>query len=433
MNKVQHRAVSALLIAALIIVGLGVYIVRYLQDGARWATFAVSGNYTSGVVSVGTILDRNGVVLAEADGSRRTYAESGSVRRACYHAVGDYGGNVGTGALSAFASQLAGYNPITGTYAREGHEVALSLDARLCVVAQEALAGRKGAVLLSNYRTGEILCMTSNPAIDPADENAVIADGTYLNRCISVSYTPGSVFKLITTAAAIETIPDIYEQTFSCNGSVDVAGVTVTCSGTHGTQTFEDALANSCNCAFANIALQLGGDTLERYVRDYGFTQNHQLDDITTAGGSFTKDNPGTPGLAWSGIGQFEDAICPYSMLRYVSAIATDGILREPTLLLGRQNNQTTLMNSATAAKLRDMMSYNVRAHYGDWNFPGLNLCAKTGTAEVGDGEPHGWLTGFLLDEEHPYAFVVVVENGGAGISSAAPVANAVLQAAVYG
>ena len=69
--------------------------------------------------------------------------------------------------------------------------------------AQEALAGRKGAVLLSNYRTGEILCMTSNPTTDPADPSAEIADGTYLNRCISVSYTPGSVFKLITAAAAI--------------------------------------------------------------------------------------------------------------------------------------------------------------------------------------------------------------------------------------
>ena len=431
MNKVQHRAISALLIAALILVGIGVYIARYLQNGAKWATFAVGGNYTSGVVNIGTIQDRNGVVLADADGSSRTYAADWSVRRACYHAVGDYGGNVGTGALSAFASQLAGYNPITGTYAKGGHEVTLSLDSALCVRAQEALAGRKGAVLLSNYRTGEILCMTSNPTIDPADSEAEILDGTYLNRCISVAYTPGSVFKLITSAAAIETIPDLYQQTFTCYGSVDVAGVTVTCSGTHGTQTFEDALANSCNVAFAEIALQLGGDVLEQYVHDYGFTSAHKLDSIITAGGSFTRDNPGTPGLAWSGIGQFEDAICPYSMLRYVSAIATDGILREPTLLLGGDNGTANLINSATANKLRDMMSYNVQAHYGTWNFPGLNLCAKTGTAEVGDGTSHAWFTGFLLDDAHPYAFVVIVENAGAGITAAAPVANAVLQEAV--
>ena len=432
MNKVKHRAMSALIIAALIIVGLGVYIVRYLEDGAKWATFAVGG-YTSGVVSMGTIVDRNGVVLANADGSSRTYAEDWGVRRACYHAVGDYTGNVGTGALSSFAAQLAGYNPITGTYARGGREVKLTIDSRLCVTAQEALAGRKGAVLLSNYRTGEILCMTSNPTTDPADSTAEIADGTYLNRCISVSYTPGSVFKLITSAAAIENIPDLSQQTFTCWGSVDVAGVTINCTGSHGEQTFEEALANSCNVAFANISLQLGGDTLERYVYDYGFTRSHKLDDIVTAGGSFTKDNPGTPGLAWSGIGQFEDAVCPYSMLRYVSAIASNGILQEPTLLVGKDNSSANLMQSTTANKLRDMMSYNVQAHYGAWNFPGLNLCAKTGTAEVGDGTSHAWFTGFLLDEAHPYAFVVIVENAGAGITAAAPVANAVLQAAVNG
>ena len=388
MNKVKHRAMSALIIAALIIVGLGVYIVRYLENGAKWATFAVGG-YTSGVVSMGTITDRNGVVLANADGSSRTYAEDWSIRRACYHAVGDYTGNVGTGALSAFAAQLAGYNPITGTYARGGREVKLSIDSRLCVVAQEALAGRKGAVLLSNYRTGEILCMTSNP--------------------------------------------DLAQQTFTCWGSMDVAGVTINCTGSHGEQTFEEALANSCNVAFANITLQLGGDTLERYVYDYGFTRTHKLDTITTAGGSFTKDNPNTPGLAWSGIGQFEDAICPYSMLRYVSAIASNGILQEPTLLAGKNNGSANLMQSTTANKLRDMMSYNVQAHYGAWNFPGLNLCAKTGTAEVGDGTSHAWFTGFLLDEAHPYAFVVIVENAGAGITAAAPVANTVLQAAVNG
>ena len=82
MNKVKHRAMSALIIAALIIVGLGVYIVRYFESGAKWATFAVGG-YTSGVVSMGTITDRNGVVLANADGSSRTYADDWSVRRAC--------------------------------------------------------------------------------------------------------------------------------------------------------------------------------------------------------------------------------------------------------------------------------------------------------------------------------------------------------------
>ena len=76
-------------------------------------------------------------------------------------------------------------------------------------------------------------------------------------------------------------------------------------------------------------------------------------------------------------------------------------------------------------------MHYNVSAVYGTWNFPSLNLCAKSGTAEQGDGTSHAWFTGFLDDEEHPYAFVVVIEGAGGGLANAGTVANTVLQAAV--
>ncbi len=432
MNKVKRRAMSALLVAALVFCGIGVYIYRYINHGAEWATFAANSSvYTSGVLNTGTLTDRNGVVLAHAADGAHAYADDSAVRRACYHVVGDYAGNVGTGALGAFSAQLAGYNPITGTYASGGHEVALTIDSALNVVALNALNGRKGAVLVSNYKTGEILCMTSSPTTDPADESAAIADGTYLNRCINSTFTPGSIFKLITSAAAIEQISDLESRTFTCSGSVDVAGVTVTCTGVHGSQNFEDALANSCNCAFAEISLELGADALAQYAKELGFTDAQKLDSITTAAGSFTKGAAGSANLAWSGIGQYEDLICPYSMLRLVSAIANGGSVVEPTLLLDNTNDSTTLLKTSTANKLRDMMNYNVRAHYGTNTFPGLNLCAKTGTAEVGDGTSHAWFTGFLLDDAHPYAFVVLVENGGGGLSVAGSVANTVLQAAV--
>lgn len=432
MNKVKRRAMSALLVAALVFCGIGVYIYRYINHGAEWATFAANSSvYTSGVLNTGTLTDRNGVVLAHAADGAHAYADDSAVRRACYHVVGDYSGNVGTGALGAFSAQLAGYNPITGTYASGGREVALTIDSALNVVALNALNGRKGAVLVSNYKTGEILCMTSSPTTDPADESAAIADGTYLNRCINSTFTPGSVFKLITSAAAIEKISDLESRTFTCAGSVDVAGVTVACTGVHGNQTFEDALANSCNCAFAEISLDLGADTLAQYAKELGFTDAQTLDEITTAAGSFSKGASGSANLAWSGIGQYEDLICPYSMLRLVSAIANGGSVVEPTLLLDNTNSTTSLLKTSTANKLRDMMNYNVRAHYGTNTFPGLDLCAKTGTAEVGDGTSHAWFTGFLLDSAHPYAFVVLVENGGGGLSVAGSVANTVLQAAV--
>ena len=432
MNKVTHRAMSALIVAALVLVGLGVYLFRFAMHGGEWATFAANDNlFTSGMLATGTLTDRYGTILASADGESHTYAADATIRRAVYHAVGDYGGHVGTGAISAFSAKLAGYNPITGTYAADGEEIALTLDSGLCATAQQALGGRKGMVLMSNYETGEILVMTSSPTLDPAVENANPEDGAYINRCLNAKFTPGSIFKLVTAAAAIETISDLSSRTFTCNGSVDVAGVTVTCSGYHGTQTFEDAMANSCNVAFAELALELGGEKLEQYAKDLGFTTAQKLDSISTIAGSFTKDADGTPGLAWSGIGQFEDLICPYSMLRLVSAIACGGSFREPTLLLDHKNSRTDLLSASTADKLRDLMSYNVQTHYGAWNFPGLNICAKTGTAEVGDGTSHAWFTGFLLDDAHPYAFVVLVENGGSGLGVAGPVANAVLQEAV--
>ena len=139
MNKVKRRAMSALLVAVLVLGGIGVYIVRYIEHGAEWATFAANSSvYTSGVLSTGTLTDRSGVVLATANGGSRSYADDAAVRTACYQAVGDYTGNIGTGALKAFSKQLSGYNPITGTYATDGHTVALTLDSSLCVTAYEA-------------------------------------------------------------------------------------------------------------------------------------------------------------------------------------------------------------------------------------------------------------------------------------------------------
>ena len=89
-------------------------------------------------------------------------------------------------------------------------------------------------------------------------------------------------------------------------------------------------------------------------------------------------------------------------------------------------------MEAATAELLKQMMNFNVVDHYnGEENFPGLRLCAKTGTAELGDGNSHAWFVGFLADDKHPYAFVTLIERGGYGLSTAGPIANKVLQWAV--
>ena len=430
MKKITNRAVSVLLIAAMVICGLVVYVLRYVDDGQRWALYFAAAN--SG--SEGRIYDRDGEMLVTLSPLGTEYSPDELTRMACYHVTGDYWGRTGTGVLSGLIDSAHGFNLVTGTTRAEDIDMPLTVDAGLCRAAYQALGQEsKGAAMVMNYKTGEILCMVSLPCIDPAlSEIEEPGEGAYINRCISASFIPGSVFKLITSAAAIENIPDIYEKSFYCEGIYTIAGVDITCSGTHYTQTFEQALANSCNCAFARIAVMLGQETMIEYVEKYGFLSSHEIDGIATAAGSYPLDFVGDPELAWSGIGQSTDLVCPFSLLRLVAATANGGVLATPHIIGNENPGSGVLMDSDTADKLSRMMDYNVIAHYGGSDtFPGLNICAKTGTAELGDGSSHAWFTGFLDDEAHPYAFVVLIEQGGGGLSVAGAAANDILQYAV--
>ena len=430
MKKITTRAVSVLLIAALVIVGLTVYVLRYIDNGQDWALYFSRAN--SG--STGQIFDRNGVRLATFTATENLYAADEKIRIANYHVTGDYWGRTGTGVLSNFWKEMHGFSLITGTTQAESSVLTLSIDAALNVEAYKALrSDRKGAILLCDYTTGELLVMVSGPSVDPTDAAAEPPEGAYLNRCLSSVFVPGSVFKLVTAAAAIENISDIDQRTFYCEGKYTVAGVDIICSGTHYTQTFEQALANSCNVAFAQLAILLGQDTMVKYVSDYGFLAKHELDGISTAAGAYPTEFVGDPELGWSGIGQSTDMVNPFALLRFVSAVGNGGVLCQPSLILdGEPPEMERYMPAATADKLKEMMSYNVAAHYGgEKSFPGLNICAKTGTAELGDGSTHAWFAGFLDDPAHPYAFVVLVERGGGGLSTAGSLANTLLQAAV--
>ena len=444
MKRVKNRALAELLLVAAVIIGLGVYIVRFAEDGERWATEAVNPSvYSGGALVVGKLTDRNEVMLAGITDGRRTFAENADVRRATLHAVGDAQGFIGTGALSVFAPQLAGYNAITGAYSRtgEGGTVALTVDSRLNVEAMRALDGRRGAVMVMDYTTGEVLCMVSGPTFDTNSPPSIVDgdpafEGIYLNRGLSAAYTPGSTFKLLTAAAAIENIDGISERKFDCKGSISVGDGTINCPRAHGEVSFGQALAVSCNGMFAELSLELGADTLARYVKMYGLSESTTVGGVTTAKGSFDKAEPGTDALAWSGIGQYTNTVCPAAMLRFAGAVANDGMAvpMRLTQKIGAAlfTPGERLMKSDTAERLGEMMSFNVSESYGEKNFQGLTLHAKSGTAEVGGGaSPHAWFTGYISNEDCPLAFVVVIENGGGGAAVAGPVANRALQAAL--
>ena len=137
----------------------------------------------------------------------------------------------------------------------------------------------------------------------------------------------------------------------------------------------------------------------------------------------------------WAGIGQYTTLANPCQMLTVMGAIANGGSAPNPKLLLSDnsfsvQTKELKYMSSQTAQTIAGMLRKNVINQYGEWRFPGLEFCGKTGTAEVADGNPHSWFVGFSHRDDLTLAIVVVVENGGEGISAAAPIANKVMQAA---
>ena len=196
--------------------------------------------YTDGVLTVGTYWTET-ASFWRMHPAEKDCAPTAPRFESYAHAVGDPSGNIGTGALKAFASRLMGYNIVTGVYTLrgEGKDLYLTIDANLNEAAYKALDGRKGAVGVMNYKTGDIICMVSSPTFDPLntpdfENTGEQYEGVFLNRFISSAYTPGSTFKLITLAAAIENIPDLYDRAFTCGGSLNIGGDTVKCTKKHG-------------------------------------------------------------------------------------------------------------------------------------------------------------------------------------------------------
>ena len=446
MKQVKRRTLLVLLLVIALGAGIVLFCGEYIAQGASWAAFSANSHtYQNGHISRGTLLDRYGVTLYDA--AEDAYAQDWGVRISTLHAVGDKPGNISTAAKTVYRDDMVGFNPLTGTTTTGGNQVYLTIDSDLNALAYGYLAGYKGTVAIYNYKTGEVLCMMSAPAFDPQYVTEVkdgdkSMEGAYLNRALSATFTPGSVFKVVTAAAALEKLPDVKTRTFTCTGSYEIDGEKVTCPYAHGKVDFYGALAKSCNGAYASLAVKLGGAVLQEYTEKAGLTDVYEIDGIRTAAGSFNFDSAEL-NIGWAGIGQFEDQVNPLAMMVYAGAIAGEGKAAKPVLLRGNallakgealldkdggraRAGKVKLLEAGTARQISDMMRNNVKANYGDGNYSGLSLHAKTGTAEVGRGKsPHSWFVGFSGD----YAFAVCLENSGYGATAAGPAANQVLQA----
>ena len=449
MKKLKRRTLFVLLFILLLCVGLVILAGSYVVQGARWASFSANKHvFSDGSIASGSIQDRNGAILYNC--GEGAYNEDAYIRIATLHAVGDRHGSIAGGAKTLFADQLVGFNLVTGTTGT-GNTVALTLDAELNKAAYKAMAGRKGTVSLYNYKTGEILCMVSVPSYDPNNEDEIARinagdsnyDGAYLNRFLSVTYTPGSTFKLVTSAAALENLDTIGQFSHHCDGSLTVEGERITCPEVHGDQDLAAALANSCNGAFAELAIDVGADALNKYTESAGLLKPVKVSGMTSATGSFTLPTRKND-LAWAGVGQFRDLVNPCAELTLMGCIAEGGKAATPRLLKSVTNSagipiahvskdtNSIGWKKKTCKELKRMMRNNVETNYSKHlKFGDLKVCAKSGTAEVGGGQkPHAWFAGFLDEEEYPYAFVIVVENSGWGAATAGSIAATVLDAA---
>ncbi|MBO5324308.1 MAG: penicillin-binding protein [Oscillospiraceae bacterium] len=447
MNKIMGRARILLILILVLALGTSFFVGEYFIKSGDWILFAGSPHiYNAANIGCGTITDRDGMLLLDmTDG--RTYAENVQLRSAIIHWLGDRQGNISAPALSHYAEAIAGFDKINGLYAYggTGGTVTTTFSAKVQMAALEAMGDYTGTVAVYNYKTGELICAVSTPNFDPDNVPEIAGvpefEGVYLNRFTQSTYTPGSIFKIVTAAAALETIPDILDRTYTCSGLLEFGEDRVTCERAHGTLTFKEAFARSCNCAFARIANQVGGDVLQRYAQQFKITEAVEFDGIKTAAGSLSAAGEMPVNVAWSGIGQHEDLVNPCRYLAFLGAIANDGVEITPHFVDkitvgGKITYQASdesagrIMSSHTAQILQEFLRNNVENYYGDDSFPGLKVCAKSGTAEVGgDKKPNAMFTGFVADENLPLAFIVAVEDGGYGRQVCTPIIAKILEA----
>ena len=446
-HRVTKRTWVIHVFLLVLLAGMAFFLWEYMSQAQKWVASTGSPHlYNNSNIGCGTITDRSGTVLLDIS-TERSYAEDETTRKSTLHWLGDRKGFISAAAVSNYADEMAGYDRINGVYAAAGEagHAELTLSARVQNTALEALDGRKGTVAVYNYKTGEILCAVTGPTFDPDDVPDIEGDetgaygGVYLNRFVQSAYVPGSIFKIVSVAAALENISDIEDQSFRCTGKMEYGTEAVTCETAHGTQTLERAFANSCNCAFAQIAEQLGKTNMVNSVKKYALTEPISFDGITTARGNYNVEDTAPVTFAWSCIGQHSNLVNPARFMTFMGAIAGGGSAAEPYLMARVESGKEVtyeadshsigrLMPEKIADSVKAYMRKNTELVYGDWNFPGLKVCAKSGTSQLGGGQKsNAMFAGFVDSEEYPLAFMVVVENGGYGSHTCVPILSKVL------
>ena len=373
------------------------------------------------------------------------------------------------GALNSYLSGTANdqfltkVNSILTGQTPKGGSVSLTIDPKVQQAAWDALGNNSGSVVALNPRTGAILAMVSKASYDPnllASHNSndvisayksLLADPTkpLINRAVAGDlYYPGSVFKLVTTSAAIDSGKFTPQDTFPNPSSLTLTGTSTPINNAEGgscggqaTVSIADALRLSCNIPMAQLGAALGGELIKKYASAYGYGQKLSIPMAVTPSIYNVGD---TAQVQLSAFGQFEDRVTPLQVAMTSAAIANGGSLMQPTLVKEITAPDLTVIQPfqqkvfsqpitpASSATLTQLMINNVNSGAAsNARISGVDVAGKTGTAQNGNGKPYTlWFTGFAPANDPQVAVAVVVENGTSfGNAVAAPIAKKVIEA----
>lgn len=420
----------------------------------------------------GSIITSDGLTLAEsiqqADG---TYARSYPNGNLAAHVVGYYSQQYGTMGIENtqndtltgskdYSSWQNALNSLAGI-SEPGNSVQLTIDSRIQRAAEQALAGRVGAIVALDPRSGAVLAWASAPTFDNTNIQAAIeaanasggADTSMYDRATLALYTPGSTFKVLTLASALENGLATLDTTYDSPGRMEIGGADVVSIGErgHGKISLAKAFALSSNTVFGQVADGLGAEKLVATARAFGYGQQLGLDFTTAASVMPNPEEMTEWELAWAGAGQpvgqghtpgpqatvMQNALMAatianngIAMNPYVVSqiLAPDGTVLKTTR--GRSLGQA--VSSGTAAQVKQAMLDVVQNGTGSAAaIAGVKVAGKTGTAETNNANANSTFVGFAPYDTPTVAIAVVIEQNAKGEEGAAAVGGQVLRAAL--
>lgn len=420
----------------------------------------------------GSIITADGLTLAEsiqqADG---TYARSYPNGNLAAHVVGYYSQQYGTMGIENtqndtltgskdYSSWQNALNSLAGI-SEPGNSIQLTIDSRIQRAAEQALAGRVGAIVALDPRSGAVLAWASAPTFDNTNIQAAIeaanasggADTSMYDRATLALYTPGSTFKVLTLASALENGLATLDTTYDSPGRMEIGGADVVSIGErgHGKISLAKAFALSSNTVFGQVADGLGAEKLVATARAFGYGQQLGLDFTTAASVMPNPEEMTEWELAWAGAGQpvgqghtpGPQATVMQNALM-AATIANNGIAMNPyvvsqilapdgtVLKTTRDHSLGQAVGSGTAEQVKQAMLDVVQNGTGSAAaIAGVKVAGKTGTAETNNANANSTFVGFAPYDTPTVAIAVVIEQNAKGEESAAAVGGQVLRAAL--